>query len=29
METSACGAIKEEWLEAWGIKPEDAEEAWI
>lgn len=28
MEISACGAIKDQWLEMWGIKPEDAEEAW-
>jgi len=28
MNTSACGAVKSEWLEAWGVKPEEAEEAW-
>jgi hypothetical protein len=28
MNTSACGAVKEQWLADWKIKPEDAEEAW-
>jgi len=28
MNISACGAIKEEYLAAWSIKPEEAETAW-
>jgi len=28
MNISACGAIKDEWLKDWSIKPEEAEEAW-
>jgi len=27
-EISACGAVKDEWLAGWGIKPEDRESAW-
>lgn len=28
MNISACGAVKDEWLNDWGIKPEEAEAAW-
>ena len=29
MNVSDLGVVKEEWLEIWNIKPEDAEQAWI
>jgi len=28
MDISACGAIKDEWLREWNIKPEDQESVW-
>jgi hypothetical protein len=28
VKVSACGAVKEEWLSDWNIKPEDYEAAW-